>query len=411
MPSNWKKYKLNDVAEIIMGQSPSGDSCSENSDHGLPLLNGPTEFGYSYPTPAQYTNDSRKNCEVEDVLFCVRGSTTGRMNYADRIYSVGRGLAAIRGKNSYSTKFIKYLIDLHLPQMLNITTGSTFPNLSREALNDFPIEVPDAISSNVIAEILSSLDDKIELNLQANKTLEEMANLLYKQWFVNFVPFKNGQFAESELGMIPADWELKKVNQLYNITIGRTPPRKEQEWFSENPDDVKWISIRDMGIAGTYIYTTSEYLTKEAVAKFSVPKIPTNTVVLSFKLTVGRITITTEEMLSNEAIAHFIPSKDNYLTTEFAYLFLKNFNYDSLGSTSSIATAVNSQTIKNINILLPDKMTINSFQTSIGNLFEKIKQNTIESENLKQTRDYLLPKLISGEIRIKDAIKKVKEVA
>ena len=164
MLNEWKKYKLKDVAEIIMGQSPSGDSCSYNKVDGLPLLNGPTEFGYSYPNPIQYTIDSRKISEVGDLLFCVRGSTTGKMNFSDRVYSIGRGLAAIRGKNAYSTKFIKYLIDFNLPRILSVTTGSTFPNISKDDLNNVEVNIPDADTADAIAEILSALDDKIELN-------------------------------------------------------------------------------------------------------------------------------------------------------------------------------------------------------------------------------------------------------
>lgn len=158
-----------------------------------------------------------------------------------------------------------------------------------------------------------------------------------------------------------------------------------------------------MGNSGTYIFDTSEYLTKEAVKKFNVPVIPDNTVVLSFKLTVGRVAITTEKMLSNEAIAHFIPKKSTYLTPEYIFLFLKNFEYDSLGNTSSIATAVNSQTIKGINILVPDIEITNNFSSSVVALFKRIKTNQEEIKTLSQIRDSLLPKLMSGEIEVSAA--------
>src|SRR5690606_4062669 len=152
----------------------------------------------------------------------------------------------------------------------------------------------------------------------------------------------------------------------------------EGEWFTENSSDIKWISIRDLGISGIYVDTTAEYLTSEAVERFNIPVIPANTVVLSFKLTVGRVAITTETMLSNEAIAHFKIKADSPFVSEFVYLFLKTFNFGSMGSTSSIADAVNSQMIKGIEFPIPDELWIEKFQPSIITYFKKIRNNTKE---------------------------------
>ena len=138
MPQNWKTYKLGEIAEIIMGQSPKGET-TNNDGNGMPLLNGPTEFGYSYPTPTQYTIDPKKISEIGDLLFCVRGSTTGKMNFSDQPYAIGRGIGVFRGKNGYSTKYVKYIVDFYLERMLAICTGSTFPNLSRTDIENFNI--------------------------------------------------------------------------------------------------------------------------------------------------------------------------------------------------------------------------------------------------------------------------------
>lgn len=392
----FKKFKLEEVVDIIMGQSPEGHTCNKNGK-GVPLLNGPTEFGDKFPTAVQYTTDPKKFSEVGDILFCVRGSTTGRMNLSDRQYAIGRGLAAIRHKKGkHLQSFVKGLIDTILPKMLQNVTGSTFPNLSKEQLNNYEVEIPEDLPTQTrIASILSSLDDKIELNRRTNHTLEQMAQTLFKKYFVDDIDPEN----------LPEGWSYEKVNDLYDISIGRTPPRVQHEWFSTNPKDVMWISIKDMGVSGIYISETSEYLTSEAVKKFNIPVIPNNTVVLSFKLTVGRVAITTERMLSNEAIAHFIPKSSTYLTSEYVYLFLKNLDYDSLGNTSSIATAVNSQTIKGIKMLIPDKEKVRVFSSTVVLLFKKIKTNQEEIKALCKLRDSLLPKLMSGEIEV-NAIEK-----
>jgi type I restriction enzyme S subunit len=120
----------------------------------------------------------------------------------------------------------------------------------------------------------------------------------------------------------------------------------------------KWISIKDIGNCGVYIFDTSEYLTDESVKKFNIPVIPENTTILSFKMTVGKLTITTEEMLSNEAIAHLKIKDNSNLTSEFIYCYLQALDFNSLGSTSSIVTAINSTMIKEIEVVVPDEITL-----------------------------------------------------
>src|SRR5687767_2607518 len=125
---------LGDNAEILMGQSPPGETCN-TAGVGLPLLNGPTEYGPHHPKPMQYTTHARKRAIVGDILFCVRGSTTGRMNWADREYAIGRGVAAIRHKtNPELQPFVRAVIEYGLPGLLAQATGSTFPNVSAEQL-------------------------------------------------------------------------------------------------------------------------------------------------------------------------------------------------------------------------------------------------------------------------------------
>lgn len=204
-------------------------------------------------------------------------------------------------------------------------------------------------------------------------------------------------FADSPLGPIPSGWEVKKAQEIANIAIGRTPPRKETKWFSTDSTDTTWISIKDLGNCGVFIGDSSEYLTEDAVSKFKIPMIPTKTVVLSFKLTVGRVAITMKEMCSNEAIAQF---KDAMVPVEYLYLLLKHINFSLLGSTSSIATAINSNTIKNMNVLIADSVLLSAFKERTQNLFDKIEINLKQIQTLTELRDTLLPRLISGKIRV-----------
>ncbi|HAU5299909.1 TPA: restriction endonuclease subunit S [Clostridioides difficile] len=126
-----------------MGQSPEGDDCN-TSGFGKALLNGPTEFGFYSPSPVQWTTTVKKHCVEGDLLFCVRGSTTGRMNWANQSYAIGRGLAAIHHKTTPNLNwFIKAMIDNNLQEILAAATGSTFPNVGKDLLNGFKVIIPD----------------------------------------------------------------------------------------------------------------------------------------------------------------------------------------------------------------------------------------------------------------------------
>ena len=189
MGSGWSELTLGDVAEVVMGQSPPGEAVSTSD--GLPLLNGPTEFGSHHPNPVQYTKAGRKTARPGDILFCVRGSTTGRMNWADQEYAIGRGIAAIRHLEEPSLQpFLRGVIEVELPGLLAEATGSTFPNLSSQQLASIPVPKLEKNEQRAIAHIFGTLDDKIELNRRMNQTLEEMARAIYKDWFVDFGPVR-----------------------------------------------------------------------------------------------------------------------------------------------------------------------------------------------------------------------------
>ena len=222
--------------------------------------------------------------------------------------------------------------------------------------------------------------DKVNNNLQAQ------VFALYQQKFVDTLNDKRRKC---------------RADEYFDISIGKTPPRKEPEWFSDNrTDNVVWVSISDMGSCGMYISDSSEYLTKDAVDRFNLVAIPDKTVLLSFKLTVGRVAITNGVMTTNEAIAHF--KTDNKSINEYLYCYLKSYNYQTLGSTSSIATAVNSKIIKAMPFIVPTEQELLDFHCFAAPCFKKILQNQLENARLTALRDTLLPKLMSGEIDVSD---------
>jgi type I restriction enzyme S subunit len=180
------------------------------------------------------------------------------------------------------------------------------------------------------------------------------------------------------------EWKEYKLGDLCDVSIGRTPPRNEFKWFNQDSHSYKWVSIKDMGKSTKYLYNTSETITVEGQKEFNIPIVPNNTVILSFKLTLGRVAITgNEDMLTNEAIAQLPIKNERVLNIEYLYYYLKNFNYDTLGNTSSIATAVNSKTIKNLPVVVPPYEKQLVIVSILSEIDKKIECNNKTCANLE----------------------------
>lgn len=169
-PKGWRIVRLGDVCTITMGQSPEGASYN-NKGIGEPLLNGPSEFGVRHPVAVQWTSQPVRFAEPGDILLCVRGATTGRKNMADGRYCIGRGLAAIRGKDgAAATEFLWFLLDVIVASLLANSAGSTFPNLPGEKLSQLPIALPPLSEQRHIAAIL---DDQMAAVERARAAAEQ----------------------------------------------------------------------------------------------------------------------------------------------------------------------------------------------------------------------------------------------
>jgi type I restriction enzyme, S subunit len=280
--------------------------------------------------------------------------------------------------------FVYYLLKNY--PLNNYAGGSAQPLLTQTVLKPIKFNIPKFDTQGKIASILSAYDELIENNLKRIKLLEEKAFLRYKAEFDFFKP-------SNEINKIPEGWHLKRADEICNIKIGKTPPREQSEWFNDEVSKVKWVSIKDINNSTLFAFETSETVTEMAVSKFNMNVAKAHTVLLSFKLTVGKVVITTEDMTTNEAIAHFNIEDESQMCSEYIYFYLKNFPYDSLGSTSSIGTAINSKVVKAMPVLLPPKKVINDYKNQIRNL---LRQNT----KLREARDILLPRLMSGEIEV-----------
>lgn len=402
----YKKH-ISDLGRIVTGKTPR-TSIPDNYGGKIPFLTPSDDLTGKYApqtnkTITQLGLNEVKNCLLPSKSVCVSciGSDLGKAVITNEPTVTNQQFNSIIPNEENDADFIYYLMSA-VGKHLNFLskTSTAVPIINKSTFSDYEIDVPSIPDQIKIAKVLSSLDDKIEVNKRINENLEQQAQALFKSWFVDFEPFKDQPFVESELGMIPQGWRVQEAQEVFSINIGKTPPRKESEWFSESNEDNVWVSIADMGSCGAFISDSSEYLTDEAVRRFNVQMVEKDSILLSFKLTVGRVAIADTRLTTNEAIARFILPKKFY--REFLYLYLKQYKYGNLGSTSSIATAVNSKTIKGMRLLIPNVELIESFSKNTRPLFEQIRTIQQESHRLAELRDTLLPRLMSGELKVND---------
>jgi len=430
---NWKYLSIGDCATVVGGGTPSTKN-PEYWDGDISwispkdLSNNTNKYvsrGERFITKKGLENSSAKILPENSLLFSSR-APIGYLAINTQPMATNQGFKSLILKDEFDVEFFYYLFKQKTEYIKNFSSGSTFQEISGSEVKNLKFLIPPYKEQKQISKILSKLDKKIELNQKMNETLEEIAKTLFKSWFIDFDPVKAKEegrptglskelsdlfpdsFEDSKLGQIPKGFKVDSVDNQYNISIGKTPPRKEPQWFSDNHQDIPWVSIRDMGDAGVYINKTSEFLTNEAIEKFNIKVIPKNSVILSFKLTVGRVSILGNEMCTNEAIAHFVP-KDDDLSEGFTYCLLKSIRYESLSSTSSIATAVNSKIIKTMKCIFPSKGLLIAFNEFCHPIYKKIETNSNENKIILNLGETLLPKLISGEIKIQDAENLIEE--
>ena len=400
----YNRIKIQHICSNICSGGTPKSTIAEYYGGNIPWLNTKEiNFCRIYGTEKTITdkglnNSSAKWIPTDSVIVAMYGATAGKTAIAKIPLTTNQAccnLTIDSAKADY--RFVYYALCNDYVYLASLANGGAQQNLNAQQIKEFEIPFPSLEEQKRIADILSSLDSKIELNRRINDNLEQQAQALFKSWFVDFEPFKDGKFVESELGMIPEGCRVGKAEDFYNINIGKTPPRKEQIWFSSNSSDYTWVSISDLGSCGRFVFTSSEFLTHEAIKRHNIILVPKDTILLSFKLTIGRVGIAGTELTTNEAIARFITSDEN---REYTYFLLKGYNYEKLGSTSSIATAVNSKIIKAMVVLMPDKEILKAFSSLTKPYFDQILRNEQESIRLTILRDTLLPKLMSEELKI-----------
>nr|WP_302967476.1 restriction endonuclease subunit S [uncultured Romboutsia sp.] len=346
-----------------------------------------------------------------DILLASIGANMGITYYVNTNYKFyfkdGNVTWFKNFKNNVNSKYIYYWIKSPLTQQkfINIAIGSAQKALTIDSLRKLDIYLPPLEEQEKIANILSSLDDKIELNNEMNKTLEEMAQSIFKRWFVDFEfpnedgePYKSsgGEMVDSELGMIPKGWEVQCIGDIGNVITGKTPSAKVEGSYG---DECNFITPRDI-TDSPIILNTERKLSSIGINNLKKNLVCKNSIGVScIGSNLGEVYITGENSITNQQINTVVLDESHIYP--YVYIYLKNMKNEFLNMAGGSAVPIiNKTSFSEINILMPDMYILNKFVQSTTCYFERIEENLKENESLIALRDSLFPKLMSGEIDI-----------
>ena len=409
----WKEYKLGELYDVHNGLSKGGKFFGS----GYPFLSFSTVFK-NYFLPQELTNlvqsseKEQSNFSInEGDVFITRTSesadelgmsSVALKDYPNATYNGFTKRLRPKGVVEIYPKYIGYY--LRSPRFRNnfygITSSmSTRASLSNGDLLNMKVILPLYATQQKIANILSSLDDKIEVNRRINEQLEELAGALFKSWFVDFEPFKDGEFVDSELGMIPKGWKVGTLSDIGEVVGGATPSKSKSVYYTDN--GISWITPKDLSINKDKFISKGEIdITELGYSKCSAKMMPRGSVLFSSRAPIGYIAIAKNELCTNQGFKSVVPQLAG---TAFIYYYLKNnvSNIESMASGSTFKEA-SGALMKSLNVIVPPSNILQDFEEKVCSVFDKQESLEQEIRHLTTLRDTLLPKLMSGEMDVNE---------
>jgi type I restriction enzyme S subunit len=412
IPNDWELKKLMDAVVINMGQSPKSEFYNTTSE-GVPFMQGRTTFGEKFHSIDTWCTDPKKFAQKNDVLMSVR-APVGDVNIATMDLCIGRGLCSLRMKNG-NNEYLYYLLKNYINIIISKESGTVFGSINKTSIETLKLPFPSLKEQKAIAHILSTLDDKIEVNNQINKTLENIAQTIFKQWFVDFEfpngagePYKSsgGEMVESELGMIPKGWEVTKLDEICNFISGYSYKGNElvasnnamitiknfdrnggfkldgykEISISDRVKDKHFVSIFDILVAHTDLTQNAEIIGN--------PILVTNT--MSYK-----------KIIFSMDTVKVDPIIENYRFYIYGLLLDSNFKGYALGNMNGTTVLhLSKKALPDYKFVKASNDLIERYNYLVKPLYEKIINIYSENIALNKLRDSLLPKLMSGEIRV-----------
>lgn len=393
---------LSDLVDVIGGGTPK--TTEESYWNGsIPWLSVKDFCGdkkYVYNTEKSITveglnNSSTKLLHKDNIIISARG-TVGELAMIPYDMAFNQSCFGLIPKGNNDPHFVYYLLKDKVRSLKSQTQGSVFDTITKATFDRIECADYSEEDQRRIASILSSLDRKIELNNKINADLEEMAQAIFKNWFVDFEPFKDGKFVDSELGMIPEGWKVGCLGDMGNIVCGKTPSKANSNYYG---GDIPFIKIPDMH-GNVFVESSEDRLTELGSLSQIKKLIPPYSLMVSCIATVGLVSINTKPSHTNQQINTVIPHNKSALF--YLYQYIKNNEelLKNMGRGGTTTLNVNTKSFSNIRLLIPSEIALEQFHRVVEGLFKKIELNLHESRTLSLLRDTLLPRLMSGEIEV-----------
>ncbi|HDO7812144.1 TPA: restriction endonuclease subunit S [Legionella pneumophila] len=441
MNSEWKLVKLKDYTDkIASGATPRGGSNVYFDIGNYCLIRSQNIYNKGFEASGLvYIDDEAakklKNVDIfkKDILLNITGDSVARVCIAPEDYlpaRVNQHVALIRLKHDeFDYRFVRYFLTSNKMQsyMLSLaSSGGTRNALTKGMIENFLIPKPALSIQKKIAHILSTLDNKIELNKKINQTLESIAQAIFKSWFVDFDPVHakaNAQsedeydaiakelgisreildlfpseFEESELGLIPKGWEVDEIGNIINIVGGGTPSTKNKDFWDGG--NVNWSTPKDLSsLDFPVLLDTERKITEQGLKKISSGLLEEGTLLLSSRAPIGYMAISKIPVAINQGFIAIPPNQK--LSSIFLLYWTKN-NIDVIKSYSGGTTfqEISKKNFRLIKLILPSANLLDAFNKLASNLFNSIVMKEMENKSLQEIRDNLLPKLLSGEIDV-----------
>ena len=389
----WKEYKLGEVAIPVRDRIDTSvlDASSYISTENM--LPDKAGVAFSSGIPLGKAIQFKDG----DVLLSNIRPYFKKIWRADKVGGCSADVICLRASKDIEPLFLYYLLsqDLFFDYVMQGAKGTKMPRGDRHQIMQWPVLLPSKSEQQKIASILSALDDKIEVNRRINDNLEQQAQALFKSWFVDFEPFKNGEFVESELGMIPKGWRVGTLGDICECLLGGTPSRSNNEYWNGN---IAWINSGEVN--EFRITKASEYITEEGLKHSATKLLPKKTTVLAITgATLGQVSLLEIDTCANQSVIGVL--ENDIIPYEFIYPLIN----EKIGELCSHMTGgaqqhINKNNVEQLDIVIPPQTIIVEYKAKVKSIYSTISNNCFEAQNLAELRDTLLPRLMSGELSV-----------
>lgn len=402
------EWKITNIGSLCDRVCSGGTPKSTNNAYyngNIPWLNTKeVNFNRIYDTEKNITqlgleNSSAKWISENSVIVAMYGATAGKVAITKIPITTNQACCNLSINSEIADyNFVYYFLCSKFYELSSLANGGAQQNLNAQIIKDFPIKIPVNLSDQKkIAGILSALDSKIENNNKINANLEAQAEALFKSWFVDFTPFKDQPFVDSELGPIPQGWKVGKLGDIGEIVGGSTPSKSKPEYYTTH--GIAWLTPKDLSTSKAKFTSRGEIdITDEGYNSTSTKLMPRGSVLFSSRAPIGYLTIAKNEICTNQGFKSLVP---NGAGTGFIYYTLRHLTPQienrATGSTFKEASAT---LMRSVETIVPPTSILNKFEELLRPILQFQEKKEEENQRLAALRDTLLPKLMSGEIKL-----------